>query len=93
MTDKLPEIDVPDSPLPPEWHDYVSALAERCRVIEQWAVEMRERSLYALRRYEDTTIALDHLLDERRDQEAHAAIRVAAESIKKQRRENSETAH
>lgn len=93
MTDKLPAIDLPDTPLPDEWQAYVNAVAERCRMVEQWAEEMRERSLYALRRYEDTTIALDQLLDERRTEEAHAAIRVAAEGIKQQRAAAGETSH
>jgi hypothetical protein len=94
MKARLPEIVLPAEPLPDAWQDAVAALVERAQVIEAWALESRERSLFALRRYEDVTLMLDELLDDpRRHQEAHAAIRVAAEGIKAQRAEQGQTAH
>jgi hypothetical protein len=94
MKTELPEIRFPEEPLPDAWRDVLSALVERATVVEQWALELRERSLYALRRYETTTMMLDQLLDDpARHQEAHRAIRAAAQGIKAQRAKQGQTAH
>ncbi len=93
MSDKPPDR-LPSDPLSDAWREVVASLAERAHAAEAWALEIRQRSEFAMRRYEDVTIMLDQLLDDpKRHQEAHAAIRVAAESIKRERAGSGETAH
>lgn len=94
MKTELPEIRFPEEPLPEAWEAAVAALIERGYTVAAWAHEMRERALYSLRRYEDVTLMLDELLDDpKRHQECHAAIRVAAEAIRRQRAETGQTSH
>ena len=94
MKHTLPEIELPAEPLSPAWEAAVRALVERAQTVEAWATEIRERAQQALAGHEDATLALDALLDDpSRHDEAHAAIRVAAEGIRERRSAMNQTRH
>ncbi len=94
MKQTLPAIELPAEPLTPAWEATVSALVERAQTVEAWATEVRERAQQALEGHEHATLALDALLDDpSRHDEAHAAIRVAAEGIRQRRAALSATRH
>lgn len=85
MTDSLPRIEFPKTPLPAEWRTVVEQLVERAQVIEEWANEIKQRAVLAMSMNETAVLQLYELLRDGRVKEATDAACEAAKVIHKRR--------